>query len=128
MDYADDMSFSVILIGMILFFLPFLMLAPEIESSIGFELSLLQTVVFMAYGISTMVGGFLRGEAEYLEYFVDFAASAGLLLLIFGPPLGFLIPENIWNRLTIVSLFFLSVPSTAASWYTRENVYEEKRY
>lgn len=128
MDFADEMNLSVMALGVLLFFVPFMLQAPMLSKLVGVEMTFFQTVIFMAYGASTVVGGFLQGEAEYLEYFVDVSAALGIILFLMGPVTGFLIGEAIWLRISVISLLFLSIPSTAASWYTRESVYEEEKY
>ncbi|MFB6114769.1 MAG: hypothetical protein ABEK04_00625 [Candidatus Nanohalobium sp.] len=128
MDFADDMNLSVMMVGAVLVFLPFSLNAPMLSDLVGVQVSLLTTVLFMAFGISTIVGGFLQGEAEYLEYFVDISAALGLLLFIVGPVMNFAVKKGLWTKFSIFALLFISIPSTAMVWYTRESVYEDEKY
>lgn len=128
MDFADDMNLSVMLTGVVLVFLPFSLQAPVLSDLLGVQVSLLTTVIFMAYGVSTIIGGFLKGEAEYMEYFVDISAALGFLLFLVGPVMNFAIEQSLWTKLAVFSLLFISIPSTAMLWYTRESVYEDEKY
>lgn len=128
MDYVDDMNPVLMFLGFVLFFSSLLFQFEAVSKVVGIEFSLIEGLVFMAYGVLTFVGGFLQGEAEYLEYFVDISALVGLLL-----PLGkYLVPsilsQSLWFRISLVALFFLAVPSTFATWFTRESIYEDDNH
>ncbi len=128
MDYADDMNPGIMLLGFVMFFSSIAIQADMLSDLIGVEFTLLQTLVFMAYGASTFVGGFLQGEAEYLEYFVDISAAVGFLLMFGGSLTQSLVSEGLWFKVSVIALLFLSFPSTGAVWFTRESVYEDGKF
>lgn len=127
MDYADDMNPLLMLVGVLIFFLPFMLQSQILADAVGFDISIWATLVYMTYGLFTFIGGFLQGEAEYLDYFVEISAGLGLLLFLLGFVKDFL-PEGMWLKLSIVSLLFVSLPSTGMAWYTRESVYEDDNH
>jgi hypothetical protein len=128
MDYAEDLNPWIVLLGIFMFFSAFAVQAKLLSNFIGVEFSILETLLFMGYGASTALGGFLHGEAEYLEYFVDISAAVGLLLFFGGSLAETLISQGLWFKVSVIAFFFLSIPSTGAVWYTRESVYEAQKY
>lgn len=128
MDYADDMNPMVMLLGVVIFFLPFMMQSSILADAVGVQMSIWSTLIYMAYGASTFVGGFLQGEAEYMDYFVDIAAGLGVILMFGSFVSGSLVPEGLWLKISLVSLLFVSLPSTGVAWYARESVYEDDNH
>lgn len=128
MDYAEDLNPGIMLIGFLMFFSATVIQFDLVSNFLDVKLSVVESMIFMAYGVSTFIGGFLQGEAEYLEYFVDVSAAVGFLLL-FGESLTqLLVSEGLWFKISVIALFFLSIPSTLGTWYTRESIYESQKY
>lgn len=128
MDYAEDLNPGIMLIGFAMFFSATVIQFDIVSNFLEVELSVIESLVFMVYGASTLIGGFLQGEAEYLEYFVNVSAAVGFILL-FGESLTkALVSEGLWFKVSLIALLFLSIPSTLATWYTRESIYEGQKY
>ncbi|MFB6174866.1 MAG: hypothetical protein ABEJ87_02725 [Candidatus Nanohalobium sp.] len=128
MDYADDMNPFIMLLGIVMFFSAFAVQAQMLSNLIGMDYTIIDSLIFMLYGISTFIGGFIQGEAEYLEYFIDISAAVGYILFFGGSFAQTLVSEGLWFKTSIVALLFLSIPSTFAVWYARESVYEEGKF
>lgn len=128
MDYADDMNPIIVLLGVFMFFSAFAVQADLLSSFIGVNFTIWDSLIFMAYGASTAVGGFLQGEAENMEYLVNISAAVGILLFFGGSLREVLISQGLWFEFSLMALLFLSIPSTGAVWYTRESIYEAQKY
>ncbi|WEL23418.1 hypothetical protein [Candidatus Nanohalovita haloferacivicina] len=117
----------VMILGAIIIVISLTFYIPSISDSYRADPGLLSTVLFVLYGISTFSGGFLQGESEYMHYMIDISASVGGILIAVGP-LTNIIDQGLWIKLTAVALVFLSIPSTLATWYTREKSFDSDLY
>jgi hypothetical protein len=128
MDYAEDLNPGIMLIGFVIFFSATIIQFDLVSNFLDVELSIVESLIFMGYGASTFIGGFLQGEAENLEYLVDISAAVGFVLLFGESITQLLVSEGLWFKISLLTFLFLSIPSTLAVWYTRESIYESRKF
>ncbi len=121
-DYAEGLNGGNILAGVIMMIYPAISASMNISGFLELEFSVFASAAIILYGFLIVIGGFLQGEALYLRYFLDLAATAGLLLLTLKvlPVL-----QNSWMNLFLGALIFLAAPSTTMAYVTRESRYEK---
>lgn len=116
------MNVSVVFTGFLLAFVPAVLKLPRFSQITGVKIATSTLALFLVYGMSTIVGGVLRGQAKSLGYFVDISTVLGAILFILGPLTGFM-DGSTWFNVSVGSLLLISLPSTAAVWYTRDSAY-----
>lgn len=114
---SDGSDLSVMLIGVVLVVLPLSFFTPK-AAELGVEASIKTSSLIFLYGVSTIIGGFTRGEAKYFGYFVDISALLGVALAITGPILQ-VIETGLWMKIAVVGFIFISIPSTVGERVTR---------
>ena len=125
LDYAEDMNLEIILMGLSMMFLPYTLSFVGITEVMPGSISVIQILLLFLYGVVTVLGGFLHGEALYLRSFMDLSAVVGLV--IFATAIYPVIETSLWTKTSIIGLFFLAIPSLALTYFNRESRFENHR-
>lgn len=125
LDYAEDMNLEMILMGLCMMFLPYTLSFVGVTEVISESISVIQILLLFLYGLVTVLGGFLHGEALYLRSFMDLSGVVGLV--IFATAIFPVIEMSLWIKFSLVGLFSLAIPSLTLTYFNRESRFENHR-
>jgi fructose 1,6-bisphosphatase len=110
---GEGTSIGVSLLGVTI------ILSALLLGEIGVEFPLFSKIFLGIYGFSVMVGGAYRGS--YMGGFTDIAAVLGALILMTGPPMGYVLGYEAWSSFLVGSTLLIAVPAAILAVYTFED-------